>query len=163
MVIAVLGAAVMLVFGCLGSFALTYLMEGPSERAKGLEPIDRATAVISETRLPRQTATTIPPTDTSAPPLPTSLATSTPPRVPAASLIEKIDHADGYDWRSATRADRTQLCRWLAGNELRAMGNSPGWSYYYDGLTAFYDTSEPIVLQQKISEMAAMLGLLSTQ
>ncbi len=153
-----------LVFGCLGGYALTYLpLERPSQSPGALESTDRATAVISPTPLPPRTATAIAPAATSALPTPTSPAIATPPRVTGASLIDKIDYADGYDWRSASDADRTELCMWLAVNEQRAMGDSPGWVYYSAGLTAFYDTNEPFVLEQRILEIAAVLGLVSRQ
>jgi len=162
MILVVLGSAVLLVFGCLGGYALTCLtVDRPYQTPEQMEPIDAATPAISPTPSPPQTATAAARSATPEPPRSISPATASPSRVTAASLIEKIGSADGYDWHSATHAERTELCMWLAANERRAMGNSPGWSYYYEALTAFYDTNEPFVLQQKISEIAALAGLMS--
>ena len=162
MILVVLGSAVLLVFGCLGGYALTCLtVDRPYQTPEQMEPIDAATPVISSTPSPPQTATAAARSATPDATRSTSRATTNPSRLTAASLIEKIGSADGYDWHSATYTDRADLCKWLAANERRAMGSSPGWSYYYEALTAFYDTNEPFVLQQKISEIAALAGLMS--
>lgn len=152
-ILACLGTAVLLVFACLGVYLLTYLTgELPSQAGTQLQQPSEATQSPLATPTSHRS-----PTATEVRQRPTALATATPPRVTATSLIAKIEYADGYNWHSATDADKAQLCKWLAANEQRAMGSSPGWTYYYEGLTAFYDTDEPLVLQQKISEIAALL------
>jgi hypothetical protein len=41
------------------------------------------------------------------------------------------------------------------------MGSSVGWRFLFDGLNEFYQTDDSLILQQEITEVAAMLILMS--
>lgn len=97
------------------------------------------------------------------PAAPTSRPTPTAAPQPAATsvLIGKIETADGYDWWAATETDRIELCKWMDANRQAVMGSSVGWRFPFNGLNEFYQTDEPLVLQQRITEVAAVLILTS--
>ncbi len=104
-------------------------------------------------------------------PMPTATARATrPPKPiiptptacqPTTTLMSKRETANGYDWWAATEADRIELCKWWDANQRKVMGGPARWRYVFDGLNEFYRTDEPLILQQKISEIAAMLSLLA--
>ncbi len=108
-------------------------------------------------RKPILTATARP-TRPSEPTVPTPAA-----RQPTttSTLMSKRETADGYDWWAATEADRIELCKWWDANRRKVMGGPTRWHYVFDGLNEFYRTDEPLILQQKISEIAATLSLLA--
>jgi tetratricopeptide (TPR) repeat protein len=95
-----------------------------------------ATATLAPTPIVRQTTTT-------------------------STLISRIETANGYDWWAATETDRIEVCRWMDANYRDVMGGPVRWRFLFDGLNEFYRTDEPLILQQKISEIAAMLSLLA--
>ena len=97
------------------------------------------------------------------PAAPTSRPTPTATRQPTvtSTLISKIETANGNDWWAATETDRIELCKWMDANRRATMGNSVGWRFLFNGLNEFYQTDEPLVLQQRITETAAMLILMS--
>lgn len=94
---------------------------------------------------------------TSATPIVVHKPTPTIPSV----LIRKIEIANGYDWWAATEMDRVELCRWMEANQRAATGSSVGWRFLFDNLNEFYQTDEPLILQEKIIEVAAILSFTS--
>jgi hypothetical protein len=71
--------------------------------------------------------------------------------------------ANGYDWRAASRDERIAICQFWDHNLQTQLGSSPGWRFFYSGLEEFYNTTEPTILQQRVGEVAAVLGLLAQQ
>jgi len=97
---------------------------------------------------------------------PTRRPTSTPmlsaTSAPAAPADVQLGmYADGYDWRRATREEKIAFCKRIEANSRKAKGHSPGWTwrYMYSNLEEFYSTTEPLVLQQRIVEIAAALSV----
>ena len=76
-------------------------------------------------------------------------------------LISRIEDANGYDWQSATEADRIALCEWLNAKYRTKMENPPGWRFLYDGLNEIYRTDDPYTLRQRIMEVAPMLVVMA--
>ena len=78
-------------------------------------------------------------------------------------LTDRLDSANGYDWRAATQEARATACQQLVDNlgtaadygSTMASAPAPPSEYLCEALAQFYNTSEARVLEQKIKDAAA--------
>lgn len=70
-------------------------------------------------------------------------------------LAEIDASSNGYDWKRTSEDGRRQL----TDNMASRIGKHTG-SYYYDAINAFYNTDEPSILEQEISQIAGIAGVM---
>lgn len=62
----------------------------------------------------------------------------------------------GYDWKTASLSYRAQWCDDMA-KKMQKIAPGLTGDVIYDGLSTFYDDSNPDILKQKVSEMMALI------
>ena len=73
-------------------------------------------------------------------------------------LTDRLDSANGYDWRATTQEARAKACQQLVDNLGTASAPASPSEYLCEALAQFYNTSEARVLEQKIKDAVATVA-----